>query len=1251
MLPESKAQRKLALRSSFILIFVVLGLTLAIWVAHAATRTWDGGSSVDGNWQTADNWQDNISPVAGDDLVFGASPRTTSNNNFIAGTTFNTITLGLGGNILSGNGVSLNAGLSMTGGIINLSSIKLNSAQTFSSVSGGGAINSAIDLNGNTLTIDGPGTIQFNGAVTGSAGVIKNGSGRMDLFGSTANTYIGQTKINDGLLQIAKSPGIPAVSSDLVIGDGVGAASSAVTRQFQNSQIPQQVTVNSDGLYDLNGFLEFISTLAVNGGNVTIGAGQLAPFDGVTMTGGTISSTGAGKLLLSNNLTAYPVIASISGSIDLDGGTRTFTVNNDNDNTTFDRLDVPAIVSNGSLTKAGAGVLWLRGNNLYTGTTTVFAGVLIIDGNQPQSAVQVNGGLLKSGVGTSGPVTVTAGRLADAGLCSSPSFNTFTVQGNLSLNSSAFYRATICGSIGIENSRLKITGNGTVSLGGSTLEINGGGPFEAGRTFVIIDNDGTDVVQGTFSGLPEGASLMVGNATLFISYKGGDGNDVTLHVTATRTWDGGSTADSNWTTKENWVGDVAPGIGDALVFQNFARATNTNDFPAGMSFNSITFLTSGYDIGGNSLALANGITGAGTINLPIKLAASQTFNSNFDAAYALRLNGSIDTNGKLLTLDGNRIQIDGVISGSGGLKKLGQDIHFLSANNTYTGPTTILGGQLTVAGNQAGSPVQISNAALAGEGTGTVKSITATGGTVIPLLTDLGNHHLDVIENTILDPASTYQASMSTTTQGLIAAHLDVGGTVNLGGSALVTQLLNYGSPTAQLGDTVVIIHAGGTTPIQGTFNGLPEGSVFSRGTTNFRISYVGGDGNDVTLSVVPAGGVSVQFSATNYSVNEGQASVNAVVTRVGDTSGAATVNYATSDGSGSNSCNVTNGAASSRCDYETSVGTLHFAGGEPSKVISVPVVNDSYAEGSETLALTLTSPAGASLGSPSIATVTIVDNETVDGTNPVDSANFFVRQHYLDFLNREPDSGGLAFWSDQITSCGADQACIDLRRINVSAAFFLSIEFQETGYLVERIYKAAYSDASCTSNFGPTHQLAVPVIRLNEFLADTQQIGKGVVVGQTGWEQVLENNKVAFTAEFVKRSRFATAFPTSGTPEQFVDALFANAGVIPTAAERTAAINEFSGAGTSVDSAARARALRRVAENPTLSQHETNRAFVLMQYFGYLRRNPNDAPDSDYTGYDFWLTKLNEFQGNFVSAEMVKAFIVSGEYKLRFGP
>jgi len=288
----------------------------------------------------------------------------------------------------------------------------------------------------------------------------------------------------------------------------------------------------------------------------------------------------------------------------------------------------------------------------------------------------------------------------------------------------------------------------------------------------------------------------------------------------------------------------------------------------------------------------------------------------------------------------------------------------------------------------------------------------------------------------------------------------------------------------------------------------------------------------------------------------------------------------------------------------------------------------------------------GYSFNPPSITLSTGNSTQSVNFTgtvqvNQIDDARTFVRQQYLDFLNRAPDQSGWDFWTNTITSCGNDQQCIDVRRINASAAFFLSIEFQETGYLVYRFYEGS---------FGNLNGLPVP-IKFNEFLPDATEIGQGVVVGQPGWETLLESNKQAFASKFVQRSRFTSAFDPSLTPAQFVDQMFTNAGVTLTLAERNAVIAEFGSATTTADVAARSRALRDVAENSTLKSQEFNRAFVLMQYFGYLRRNPNDAPDSDFTGYNFWLTKLNQFNGNFVNADMVKAFITSSEYRQRFGP
>lgn len=373
----------------------------------------------------------------------------------------------------------------------------------------------------------------------------------------------------------------------------------------------------------------------------------------------------------------------------------------------------------------------------------------------------------------------------------------------------------------------------------------------------------------------------------------------------------------------------------------------------------------------------------------------------------------------------------------------------------------------------------------------------------------------------------------------------------------------------------------------------------------------------------------SIQFNAANYSVLEAMTALTVTVTRTGDTSSAASVDYTTIDGT-----------ATQRADFEYAAGHLGFAPGETARNIQLLINADSYTEGTQSFTVALNNAAGATLGSQSSTTVAILDNAQF-ATNPIDDPQSYVWMQYHDFLNREPDPSGLDFWTNQISTCGSDQTCIDSARVNVSAAFFLSIEFQETGYLVYRVYKAAYANLS---------QAPAP-LRINEFLPDAQKIRSGVVVNQPGWQQTLENNKQTFIADFVRHSRFTLAYPSSLTPGQFVDALFANAGVTPTSAERQTAIEEFAGAATSTDIGARSRALRRVAENATLIQQELNRAFVLMQYFAYLRRNPNDSPDTDYAGYDFWVQKMNQFSGNYVNAEMIKAFITSREYRQRFGP
>ncbi|HEX3560581.1 MAG TPA: PQQ-dependent sugar dehydrogenase [Pyrinomonadaceae bacterium] len=386
----------------------------------------------------------------------------------------------------------------------------------------------------------------------------------------------------------------------------------------------------------------------------------------------------------------------------------------------------------------------------------------------------------------------------------------------------------------------------------------------------------------------------------------------------------------------------------------------------------------------------------------------------------------------------------------------------------------------------------------------------------------------------------------------------------------------------------------------------------------------------NVRSVALPAGEIRGQFGAVSQTsvlqldipdptVSEGAGVKTINVVRLGDTSSAATVDYATSDGT-----------ASERSDYTTARGTLRFAPGESQKSFDVLITDDGLQEGSETFNVTLSNPTGSAvLNAPSNAVVTIVDNDAAPPpTNPVDDTQFFVRQHYHDFLSREPDASGLQFWTNNIESCGADAQCRAVKRVDTSAAFFLSIEFQQTGYLVYRFYGESFARQP----------------RYGEFIPDVQEIGRGVVVGQGNWQQQLDANKQVLADEWVARPSFKSAFDALSNLD-YVNKLYSNAGVTPATSERDALV-----AALDTNAKTRSRVLLDMADNASFKQQEFDRAFVLMEYFGYLRRNPDDSPDHDRAGYDFWLSKLDQFGGNYVSAEMVRAFISSTEYRQRFG-
>ena len=278
----------------------------------------------------------------------------------------------------------------------------------------------------------------------------------------------------------------------------------------------------------------------------------------------------------------------------------------------------------------------------------------------------------------------------------------------------------------------------------------------------------------------------------------------------------------------------------------------------------------------------------------------------------------------------------------------------------------------------------------------------------------------------------------------------------------------------------------------------------------------------------------------------------------------------------------------------------------------------------------------------------------TAPPPNPIDDPREFVRRQYNDFLQREPDGPGWDFWTGEITLCSdpakrlpgeSETLCVARKRANTSGAFFLSPEFQTTGYFVLRVYRGSLGRMPHFGGSGTAN---------DEFTRDATTVSIGIVVNNQLAPAVIDANKHAFTDVFVTRAEFRAIYDRLNNTD-YVNRLFQTTGVTPSDADRQALIT-----GLGNGSETRASVLYKVVDGTHTINDQGhlafdttygkafydalfNAAFVEMEYFGYLRRDPDEA------GRAFWLNKLNTF-GNFVDAQMVLAFINSPEYRSRFG-
>jgi autotransporter-associated beta strand protein len=320
-------------------------------------------------------------------------------------------------------------------------------------------------------------TLELSGMISGPGNLTKIDWGNLLLDGAVSNNFTGTTLLQQGSLSLSKSNG-PAISGPLTIGQGLDGANGDVVYALQNNQLSKSntVTISSSGLLDLSG--------------------------GSSFNNGVGSVTGSGTVQI---------------------GSSSFSCGFDNSSTTYG--GVINGTASGALLKVGNGAWTLTGAGSFAGILQVQSGQVFVNGSMPSMSASFINGALLGGIGTVGPIGFTRGILAPG--TNGPGILNIN-SGGVTLNTNDTFLITINGATaGSGYSQLNVTG--TVGLGNANLQLNMPVVGVTNSQLTIINNDGVDAVTGTFTNLPEGATITASSGAKFkISYHGGTGNDVVL---------------------------------------------------------------------------------------------------------------------------------------------------------------------------------------------------------------------------------------------------------------------------------------------------------------------------------------------------------------------------------------------------------------------------------------------------------------------------------------------------------------------------------------------------------------------------------------------------------------------------------------------------------------------------------------------------------------------------------------------------
>jgi|GEM_PF-5241299 len=568
----------------------------------SGSREWDGGG-VNTSWGTVANWSGDIAPIATNTVIFGllaASDKRSvvspSGNAFALSFTGGGYTIAPGLEFTLSNGITASHA---SGTNTITTGLTLGAAQTFALSSAGNLTATDVDTGGFALTANntGSGSLGFNGDISGAGAFIKNGSGLSVFSGSVANTYAGTTTINNGELRVTKSAGI-GIPGNVTVGDGANTASltTTVAEKIADTAV---VTVKPAA---------------------TFAPAALETIGGLVLDGGAVNS-GASILAIGGNITANQS-TTITSPVQMNGVVRDWTVVDGQTLALSGPLTISPANTGTTQRKTGPGTLVVSGNAAVT-SFNLEQGTLQLDNPSETLTIGItlNRGTL-TGSGRAVRVTAAAGGVI------SPATGSGTAvfkASRLTANNATTFEFDINGAtagsghdqLDIAASSIDPSSNG-VTLANAALVIRDTVSLPLSTTITLIKNDGTDAVSGTFTGLANFAFVTTNFNRFIISYNGGDGNDVTLTAVTppdsgtTRVWDGGG-GNTSWLTAANWAGDVVPAPGDSLEFPSAVHVTSTNDFPAGMIFQSLTFSGSGSNgktraISGNAIQLTGDIT-------------------------------------------------------------------------------------------------------------------------------------------------------------------------------------------------------------------------------------------------------------------------------------------------------------------------------------------------------------------------------------------------------------------------------------------------------------------------------------------------------------------------------------------------------------------------------------------------------------------------------------------------------------------